>query len=146
MNRKIQETDREFILARYRRDKHAFDARAEAQTYKVSLRTIYNVIARAGLKMKRGRKPFVAPVPPPSLKPLKSIESRDTAELLVDLLDAIDPLDSSDVPEILIPPIPQDFPRPHLEIGSVRKGPPAIHPPKPPSPGSPEYRPNKMPG
>ena len=124
MNRKIQATDGEFIVARYRRDRHAFNAAEEAKMYGVSKRTIYNLISRAGLKMQRGRKPLVAPSPPPRLtgeerEEREEGQADDTAILLRTLLDAIDPLDSL---------ASSDPPKPPLRTG---KGPPAIQPPKP---------------
>lgn len=61
MNRKIQETDRLFIVAAYTRDPHAFNAARAARSYGVSIRTIYNLLSKAGIKMRRGRKSSKAP-------------------------------------------------------------------------------------
>lgn len=142
MNRKIQDSDREFIIARYRRDPYAFNARAEAQKHKVSPMTIYNVLSKAGLKMKRGRKPLISPRPlisPPSLNPantpsslVKAEENRETALGFLDVLTPLNPLD---------PPVSSKPPKPQVRAG---KGPPVIQPPRPFPPGSPEYRPKKI--
>ena len=75
MNRKIQDTDALFIVARYKRDQHTFDARQEAEKYGVSLRTIHSVLTKAGIQMRRGRKPLQPPQPlispPPPITPRK---------------------------------------------------------------------------
>ena len=117
VNRKIQYTDREFIVARYLRDRHAFCAVKEALAYKVSLRTIYNLISQAGIQMRRGRKPLVAPGSgPPAPPPLSP---------LLGLIIASEPLLH---PKPHIPEKPDFRDR---NTGKTRKGPPAIHPPKP---------------
>lgn len=102
MNLKIQDNDRTFIVAAYKRDPYAFNAHAEAAKYGVSLRTIYNVLSKAGIRMKRGRKPMIAP----SL------------------------ISASDAPEtpISMPPVLPSIRPSKPEMSPPRKGPPVIRP------------------
>ena len=137
MNRKIDGTAREFILARYRRDPHAFNAATEARQYDVSRQTIYNVIAAAGLRMRRGRKPLIPPeslIPPdPPVIPNRpkssdsqmSRENMDLALGFLGVLDIAEPLTP------LLPADPPDYRSLYPGKSEARRGPPAIHPPKP---------------
>lgn len=108
MNRKIKDADRDFILARYRRDPHAFDARTTAREHGVTPKTIYNVISQAGLRMRRGRKPIIppqSPQAPPDLTPLEPL---------------------------VCPPLTPLTPSTPLTTGvGPRKGPPIIRPKRP---------------
>jgi hypothetical protein len=114
MNRKIQETDSLFIVARYKRDPHAFNALIESERYDVTIVTIYNVLSRAGIKMRRGRKPLQAP-PAPLILPQAPPSG---------LMDAI--LASAPLLKPPVGPKPPLTPKP--PVGVLRKGPPIIRP------------------
>ncbi len=123
MNRKIQDSDALFIVARYKRDWHTFSARGEAAKYKVSVVTIYNVLSKAGVKMRRGRKPTLAP-PAPLISP----ESTDAHRVAPgDLTREPPPVPTKPYPD----PYAQFTPKPPLTPKppiTPRKGPPVIRP------------------